>query len=86
MLVCRAYVLRAQVDHLQWFVCELICFGAVHWCPVPPILLSTRAACMDDEHVASLALQRQAAIDAQGRQVGCQVSASSQALWLQPLA
>ena len=54
---------------MQWFVHELICFGAAHWCPVPPALASARAAQMDAEHVSRLSEQRQAAVSKYGRQV-----------------
>ncbi|DBA66437.1 TPA: hypothetical protein ACH3X2_002415 [Trebouxia sp. C0005] len=57
-----------QLHLPEWFVHELFCFGAVHWCPVPPALSPMRAASMDSEHVAHLSAQRQAAISIYGKQ------------------
>lgn len=59
-----------QLKLPEWFVHELLCFGAVHWCPVPPALSPMRAASMDSEHVAHLSAQRQAAISIHGKQAG----------------
>ncbi|DBA92792.1 TPA: hypothetical protein ACH3X1_002981 [Trebouxia sp. C0004] len=57
-----------QLNLPEWFVYELLCFGAIHWCPVPPALSSMREASMDSEHVARLSAQRQAAISIHGKQ------------------
>ncbi|DBB13532.1 TPA: hypothetical protein ACH3X3_000574 [Trebouxia sp. C0006] len=57
-----------QLKLPEWFVHELLCFGAVHWCPVPPALSPMRAASMDSEHVAHLSARRQAAVSIHGKQ------------------
>ena len=68
---------------LQWFVHELICFGAIHWCPVPPALSPMRAASMESEHVARLSAQRQTAISIHGKQAGTAVCfAPAPAQWI----
>lgn len=72
-----------RICGLQWFVHELLCFGAVHWCPVPPALSPMRAASMDSEHVAHLSARRQAAISIHGKQAGtaeCLATAPAQCI------
>lgn len=60
---------RTDWLHLQWFVQDLICFGAVYWCPVPPALSPARAAHIDAHHLSRLSWQRETAISKFGRQV-----------------
>ena len=76
ILVAKAYVSgnTQPKQHLnaavQWFVQDLLTFGAVHWCPVPPALTEARAAEMNPEHVDMLSAQREALVSRFGRQAG----------------
>ena len=76
VLVAKAYFSgNAQpAQHLsadvQWLVQELLAFGAVHWCPVPPALTEARAAEMDPEQAVMLSAQRKDLVSRFGRQAG----------------
>lgn len=64
-------ILARQLQLPEWFVQELLAFGAVHWCPVSPALTEARAAKMDPEHVDILSAQREALVSRFGRQADC---------------
>lgn len=62
---CVTCVLSFWCLATQWFVHELIAFGAVHWCPVPPKRHSTAAQDGDGQ-----VWKRDAALERFGRQAG----------------